>query len=145
MLPPSSYAARGVNMARLLIAFLSLLMLQFNVAFAKDIRHQSVENNSDDKILLTIFLKHDQSRNLEKIDAQLEEQKFFELFPPEGVDVVSWYVMMGIGQVVTLRLSANKLREVNRIVENSAWGAFRTEFYPTYDYSSIAKRRKLSK
>jgi hypothetical protein len=43
-------------------------------------------------------------------------------------------VMMGIGQVVTLRLPANRLREVNRVLENSAWGSYRTEFYPTYDY-----------
>ncbi|ELY3881272.1 hypothetical protein ACD129_003351 [Pseudomonas aeruginosa] len=97
----------------------------------------------DDDILLTIFLRHDQSRNLKEIDAQLKRQGFFESFPPKGVEVVSWYVMMGVGQVVTLRLPAIKLREVNLAIENSAWGAFRTEFYPTYDYSSIAKRKKL--
>jgi len=44
---------------------------------------------------------------------------------------------MGIGQVVTLRLPASRLREVNRIFETSAWGAYRTEFYPTYDYRTI--------
>jgi hypothetical protein len=55
-------------------------------------------------------------------------------FPPEGVEVVSWYVMMGIGLVVTLRLPASRLREVNRILENTAWGSYRTEFCPTYDY-----------
>jgi hypothetical protein len=58
-------------------------------------------------------------------------------FPPEGVEVVSWYVMMGVGQVVTLRLPASRLREVNRILENTAWGSYRTEFYPTYDYKAI--------
>jgi hypothetical protein len=41
-------------------------------------------------------------------------------FPPEGVEVVSWQVMMGVGQVVTLRLPASRLREVNRIRENTA-------------------------
>jgi hypothetical protein len=51
--------------------------------------------------------------------------------------VVSWYVMMGIGQVVTLRLPPSRLREVNRVIENSAWGAYRTEFYPTYDYKAV--------
>ena len=54
-----------------------------------------------------------------------------------GVEVVSWYVMMGVGQVVTLRLPASRLREVNRILENTAWGSYRTEFYPTYDYKAI--------
>ena len=47
--------------------------------------------------------------------------------------------MMGIGQVVTLRVPPEKLREVNRIVEQKAWGAYRTEFYPTYDYKPSAK------
>ena len=45
--------------------------------------------------------------------------------------------MMGVGQVVTLRLPASRLREVNRIFETAAWGAYRTEFYPTYDYKPI--------
>jgi hypothetical protein len=36
--------------------------------------------------------------------------------------------------VVTLRLPASRLREINRILENTAWGSYRTEFYPTYDY-----------
>ena len=43
-----------------------------------------------------------------------------QAFPPEGVEVVSWQVMMGVGQVVTLRLPASRLREVNRIRENTA-------------------------
>jgi hypothetical protein len=37
----------------------------------------------------------------------------------------------------TLRLPASRLREVNRIFENNAWGSYRTEFYPTYDYKAI--------
>ncbi len=46
-------------------------------------------------------------------------------------------VMMGIGQMVTLRPRASRLREVNRLFENMAWGAYRTEFYPTYDYRAV--------
>jgi hypothetical protein len=91
----------------------------------------------DNAIMLTIFLKHDQSRPLGELNAQLEKQGFYKAFPPEGVEVVSWYVMMGVGQVVTLRLPASRLREVNRIFETSAWGVYRTEFYPTYDYRAI--------
>jgi hypothetical protein len=91
----------------------------------------------DNAVMLTIFLKHDQSRPLSELNAQLERQGFYKAFPPEGIEVVSWYVMMGIGQVVTLRLPASRLREVNRIFETSAWGAYRTEFYPTYDYKAI--------
>lgn len=91
----------------------------------------------DNAVMITIFFKHDQSRPLSELNAQLERQGFYKAFPPEGVEVVSWYVMMGVGQVVTLRLPASRLREVNRIIENSAWGAYRTEFYPTYDYKAV--------
>ena len=91
----------------------------------------------DNAVMLTIFLKHDQSRPLAELNAQLEKQGFYKAFPPNGVEVVSWYVLMGIGQVVTLRLPASRLREVNRIFETMAWGAYRTEFYATYDYKAI--------
>jgi hypothetical protein len=87
--------------------------------------------------MLTIFFKHDETRPLGELNAELEKQGFYKAFPPEGVEVVSWYVMMGVGQVVTLRLPASRLREVNRIIETSAWGAYHTEFYPTYDYKAI--------
>ena len=90
--------------------------------------------------LLTVFLKHDQSRPLGKLNEQLKEQGFFKAFPPAGVQVVSWYVVMGIGQVVTLRVPTGRLREVNRILEDTAWGAYHTEFYPTYDFKAIAEQ-----
>jgi hypothetical protein len=95
-------------------------------------------------ILLTIFFRHDQSKTLDQINEHLEKQGWRDKFPPPGVDVVSWYVMMGIGQVVTLRVPADQLRAVNRTVEQNAWGAYRTEFYPTYDYKPIweAQRKK---
>ena len=92
---------------------------------------------ADNAVLLTIFLRHDQSRPLRELDAQLARQGFYKAFPPPGIEVVSWYVVMGIGQVVTLRLPASRLREVNRVLEDTAWGAYRTEFYPTYDFRDI--------
>jgi hypothetical protein len=91
----------------------------------------------DNAVLITVFLKHDQSRPLSELNAQLDSQGYYKAFPPAGVEVVSWYVMMGIGQVVTLRLPASRLREVNRILETTAWGPYRTEFYPTYDYKAV--------
>ena len=60
----------------------------------------------ENAVMLTIFLKHDQSRPLSELQAQLDKQGFYKAFPPAGIEVVSWYVMMGIGQVVTLRLPA---------------------------------------
>ncbi len=93
--------------------------------------------------MLTIFLRHDESKPLDDINAQLARQHYFESFPPEGVEIVSWYVMMGIGQVVTLRFPAERLREINRAIERTAWGPYRTDFYPTYDYkpSALAERK----
>ncbi|SEM02070.1 hypothetical protein SAMN05444354_110257 [Stigmatella aurantiaca] len=90
-----------------------------------------------DMLLLTIFLRHDQGKTVDEINAHLERTGFRKSFPPEGVEVVSWYVMMGVGQVVTLRLPPSKLRAVNLAIEKGAWGGFRTEFYPTYDYRPI--------
>ena len=97
---------------------------------------ENTASTADNAVMLTVFLKHDQSRPLSELNAQLQRQGYYKAFPPEGVEVVSWYVMMGIGQVVTLRLPASRLREVNRILENTAWGSYRTEFYPTYDYKA---------
>ena len=92
--------------------------------------------------LLTIFLRHDETKTLGEINEHLRQNGWYKNFPPQGVEIVSWYVMMGIGQVVTLRVPADKLREVNRVIENSAWGGYRTEFYPTYDYRQAWEDQK---
>ena len=91
----------------------------------------------DNAILLTVFLQHDQSRPLAELNEQLAKQGFYKAFPPPGIEVVSWNVVMKIGQIVTLRLPATRLREINRVLEDTAWGAYRTEFYPTYDYKAV--------
>src|SRR5258708_8430492 len=77
--------------------------------------------SADNTVMLTVFLKHDQSRPLSELNAQLEKQGYYKAFPPPGVEVVSWYIMMGIGQVVTLRFPASPLRQVNRALENTTW------------------------
>lgn len=97
----------------------------------------SASATADNAILLTIFLKHDQSRPLGELNAQLAKQGFYKAFPPAGMEVVSWHVVMGIGQIITLKLPASRIREVNRVLEDTAWGSYRTEFYPTYDYKSV--------
>ena len=91
----------------------------------------------DNEVLLTIFLRHDQSRPLGELNAQLAKQGFYKAFPPAGMEVVSWTVAMGIGQIIVLRLPASRIREVNRVFEDTAWGPYRTEFYPTYDYKPV--------
>ncbi len=97
---------------------------------------------NEGEILLTIFLKHDQTKNLGEINAKLDQAEFWKKFPPEGIEVVSWYVMMGIGQVVTLRVPGGRLRDVNLAIEQSAWGGFATEFYPTYDFRPVWEQIK---
>jgi hypothetical protein len=95
------------------------------------------QESQGDSVLLTIFLRHDQTMNLTEQQAKLATTGFWKSFPPEGIEIVSWYVVMGIGQVVTLRVPPVRLREVNVAIEKTAWGAFRTEFYPTYDFREI--------
>src|SRR5713101_3096406 len=136
-------------MGRTIVSLLAIAALAGSLSISSGAGAQTApaENaapTADNAVMLTIFLKHDQSRPLSELNAQLEKQGYYKAFPPQGVEVVSWYVMMGIGQVVTLRLPASKLREVNRAIENSAWGAYRTEFYPTYDFkpTGIARHDK---
>jgi hypothetical protein len=97
----------------------------------------SATATADNAVLLTVFLRHDQSRPLAELNEQLAKQGFYRAFPPPGIEVVSWNVVMGIGQIITLRLPATRLREINRVLEDTAWGAYRTEFYPTYDYKAV--------
>ena len=97
---------------------------------------------NEGEILLTIFLRHQQDKNLGEINAKLDETGFWKKFPPEGIEIVSWYVMMGIGQVVTLRLPGHRLRDVNLAIEQSAWGGFSPEFYPTSDFRPVYEQIK---
>lgn len=97
---------------------------------------------ADNEILLTIHLKHDQSKNLAASQPILADRAWWERFPPPGIEIVSWYVVMGIGQVVTLKVPANRLAEVNVEIERLAWGVFTTEFYATYDFVPVRERLK---
>jgi hypothetical protein len=130
-------------MARVSGSWLATAILACTLALTSAAKAQTAPAEStapptaDNAVMITVFLKHDQSRPLSELNAQLDKQGYYKAFPPAGVEVVSWYVMMGIGQVVTLRLPASRLREVNRVLEDKAWGAYRTEFYPTYDYKAV--------
>jgi hypothetical protein len=101
-------------------------------AFAQN-APEAIPQLPKDYILLTIFFKHDESKTLGEINKELEQRNWMRDFPPAGVEVESWYILMGKGQVVTLRVPPEKVREVNRIIEERAWGPYRTEFYLTYD------------
>ncbi len=137
---------------------LARLLALLPLGLARRARADAAENNgpqsdhlvprADDpgvppgRMLLTIFLRHDEHKTLAEINHHLKETGWFEKFPPEGVEIVAWYVMMGIGQVVILSLPPEKLRAVNLVVESAAWGGFTTEFYPTYDYRAAWEAMK---
>src|SRR5450830_882980 len=81
-------------------------------------------DKKSDLMLLTVLLKHDQSKNLEDIQAHMKKVGWWDRFPVEGTRVVSWTVAMGLGQIVTLELPPALLPLVNVELERSAWGVF---------------------
>lgn len=119
---------------------LALLFVFLCVANNSQAQQQSTVLLADnDSILLTIFLKHDQSMNNADRGEVLQESGFRDAFPPEGVEIVDHYVMMGIGQVIVMRLPPDHLRVLNRAIEHTAWGAYETEFYITYDLAEARR------
>ncbi|MDX6745475.1 hypothetical protein SHK09_01625 [Polaribacter sp. PL03] len=120
------------------VLLLGLFLLQFT-GYSQSTDVKPSAKKTSDKLLLTIFLKHDQSMNLHEIEKIRTAQGFYENFPPEGTSVVDWYVVMGLGQMVVLELPASKLAAVNLAIERTAWKAFKTEIYPTYNLFPIVK------
>lgn len=100
---------------------------------------------NNDKMLVTVVLKHQQDKNLSELQKKMDENRFWQSFPPKGMEIESWYVMMGLGQVITLQVAPKDLRTLNLAVEASAWGIFDTEFYPTYEFKDIAASIKAKK
>lgn len=99
-----------------------------------------MDDIKSDDIMLTVFLRHDQSQALDEFQTKLDDRGWWENFPPDGVEVVSWHVVMGIGQIATLRMPPSKLQAVNVALEKYAWGVFRTEAFPTYDFKIVRER-----
>jgi hypothetical protein len=112
---------------KIILCIAILMVLRCGGAYAQT-------THSGDSVMVTIFLKHQQDKNLDSIQMIEKKHKFLELFPPKGARIISWYVMMGIGQVVTVKITGAELRTLNLSIEHGAWGAFDTEFYLTYDY-----------
>ena len=95
-----------------------------------------------DYILLTVIMKHDQTKNLAELNEVLAEQAFWAKFPPEGVEVESWYVAMGLGYIVTLRVPPARLREVNRAIEQAARKASLPPTTRGTSHARFASRRR---
>ena len=94
------------------------------------------------RVMLTVLLHHDQSKTLDEIMAHLRKTGFYRDFPPEGSELVSWVVAMSFGFIIHLSVEADKVRNLNRYMEQKAWGAFRYEVFPSYDFAPIAARLK---
>ena len=124
------------NKRSFVLHFASGLIVTFLFSSSSLAQTKAVANDS---ILITIFLRHQQDKNLDSLQKIQQKNKFRDLFPPKSARVISWYVMMGIGQVVTVKIPASELRALNLSIERGTWGAFTSEFYPTYDYVPIWK------
>jgi hypothetical protein len=97
---------------------------------------------SADYVLVSVILKHDQSRTRDEMVKLLEEQGFLAKFPPDGMVVESWYVLMGLGHLVTVRVPPAGLRDFNVALESTAWKVFRSEIYATYDFKEVARTQR---
>ena len=97
---------------------------------------------ADSRVMLTVLLQHDQSKTLDEIMAHLRRTGFYRDFPPEGSELVSWVVAMSFGFIIQLRVEPDKIRNLNRYMEQKAWGAFRYQVFPSYDFAPIAATLK---
>ena len=120
-------------MKKLKTALMALAVALCSIAVAQDGPLTGPLLEDSDAFLLTVYLKHDQTMNITEINEIATRNQLNEIFPPEGVEIVDHYVFMGIGQVIVLRVPPDRLRMVNIAIERGAWGAYQTEFYPTYD------------
>lgn len=94
------------------------------------------------RVMLTIFLKHTQQLTLEEMGVNLRKNGFFEKFPPDGVEVLSWYQLMSFGHVITLMVPPAKVREVNRAIESGSYTTFKSEVYVGYDFWPVIQAIK---
>ena len=97
---------------------------------------------AENRIMLTIILSHDQSKTLDEIMAHLKKTGFYRDFPPEGTELVSWVVALSFGFIIQVQVEVDKLRALNRFMESKAWGAFRYQVFPSYDFVPIAAQLK---
>ena len=116
------------------------VLLAFGASSAQDRQLPMLPDK--DTMLLTVFLKHDQSMNNVERRELLDAAGFDDLFPPDGVEIVAHYVIMGIGQVIVMRFPPDHLRAVNIAIELAAWGAYQTEFYVTYDLAAAREAER---
>lgn len=97
----------------------------------------SIVYKANDSVMVTVVLRHIQENPVDSIQARVMKQKFYEKLSKSHARILSWNVVMGIGQIITMRFKPEYTREVNQVFESGAWGGFKTEFYPSYDFLPI--------
>ncbi|KAB1232859.1 hypothetical protein F8D52_02710 [Chryseobacterium viscerum] len=110
----------------------------------------TIPYKANDSVMVTTILRHLQENPVDSIQARVMKQKFYQKLNKSHARIVSWNVVMGIGQIITLRFKPEYTREVNQVFESGAWGGFKTEFYPSYDFLPIypvmlEKEKKMGK
>ncbi|WP_343658562.1 hypothetical protein [Chryseobacterium sp.] len=110
----------------------------------------SIPYKANDSMMVTVILRHMQENPVDTIQARVMKQKFYQKLNKSHARIISWNVVMGIGQIITLRFKPEYTREVNQVFESGAWGGFKTEFYPSYDFLPVypvmlEKEKKMSK
>lgn len=91
----------------------------------------------NDSITMTVIMRHQQTNPVDSIQGKVMKQSFYKKLNSSHSKILSWNVVMGIGQIVTLKFKRQYLREINQVFESGAWGGFNTEFYPTYDFLPV--------
>lgn len=82
---------------------------------------------------LTLFLPHDQTRTVEAIQEHLRSTGFWRDLSPAGVEVVSWYVLTDISQVVTLLIPATTACDD----AGPRTGGYPAELFERYDFGAL--------
>lgn len=67
---------------------------------------------SDKTLLVTVILRHDQSKNLDEIMTYLNETGFYREFPPEG-SVTGKFAEEGESGTILTRSSCNNIRIIH--------------------------------
>lgn len=129
--------------------FLFFIMLS-QLTFAQTKDDQGPFYIANDSMMMTVIIKHQQQAPVDSIQARIMKQRFYGKLDKSHVSILSWNVVMGIGQIITLKFKSNYIREINQVFESGAWGGFTTEFYPTYDFlpvypQMLEKENKLNK
>ncbi|PZP40064.1 MAG: hypothetical protein DI598_19550, partial [Pseudopedobacter saltans] len=98
---------------------------------AKSFAQDSSKNQlyiHNDSMMMTVFLKHIQDAPVDSIQARVMRQGFYDKLNKVHTRILSWNVVMGIGQIITLKFKPQYIRQVNQVFEGGAWGGFHTEF-----------------